>query len=154
MWKSISFSLLPIFDTLFSEHKILSLFNIFTFRSFMDKSVFEEIAFLCKWLPAVCKNTLERTLSCVRSQMIKEIMPLSKNHFTWFYITLHDPVPSLRPRVLKFKNTEVASLWNKILFYVNTLEVYWAAMLHLNPYFSRWTVYLACLPDQFWQFTG
>lgn len=154
MWKCISFSTLINFWYRISENKILSLLNIFTFRSFMDKSVFKEIAFLCKWLSAVCKYTLERTLSCVRSQMIKEIMPLSENHFAWLYITLHDPVPSLRPRVLKFKNTEVASLWNKVLFYVNTLEVHWAAMLHLNPYFTRWIVPFACLPDQFWQFTG
>jgi hypothetical protein len=48
----------------------------------------------------------------VRSQMIKEIMPLPENHFTWLYITLHNPVPSLRSRILKFKNPKVACLWN------------------------------------------
>jgi hypothetical protein len=80
--KAFSFPFQDSFFTPISNQKMRSLFDFFTFSSFVNKSMLKKIPFLRKGLPAVCIYALEGTLSCVRSQMIKEIMPLPENHFT------------------------------------------------------------------------
>lgn len=69
-----------------------------------------KVRFLSKGLAAIGNGADEGPLTCVRPQVVQEIMHLPKHHIALRMVTFHQSVPATGPRVQVLVNTKFVAL--------------------------------------------
>ena len=83
--------------------------------SLMDSQVFVQVSLLSKALIATWFLAGKWSLTCMNSQMIKKVMPLSEKHLAVGVVTFKDLHISLRPRIFILVNSKLPCLGNTLI---------------------------------------
>lgn len=98
----------------------------------MNTEVLVQVGFLGKGLLAVSVHAFEGPLATMGAQVVKEIVPLAKDHLAAFVVALHDADVALRLLVLKAVHPKALKLRHKLIINVELLQVDVGPELHLH----------------------
>ena len=89
-----------------------------------------KVGFLCERVAAPIDCTYERPLTCVRAQVVKEVVPLPENVLTVFKIALHKLYPPIGLWILKSHHSEASSARHVVLIDSDLADIDLATVLH------------------------
>ena len=119
-------------NNLLRRLQVLSLANGLFDLAIVDAHVLIQVRLLSECLMAVWVCALEGSLTRMRAQVVKEVMPLAENHVAVSKIALHHANPPFCLIVVVVEDTEIASLRNELLLNIDIVKVNILAQVHLH----------------------